>query len=172
MISTRTLRIAHACAGLGCQRGLPARNIAYCEFRAVFRVTTIAVGRLEDLERRGWSARRIERPQEPGHTERTVRVFLLHEQFPPTAIEKWCDEDSTGEGQTALCPRCEIDSVIGSASGYPITREFLGVDESSLVLTTRREITMAIRGRTHRRTRARGIASARVAGTPLHSTLK
>jgi hypothetical protein len=26
---------------------------------------------------------------------------------------------------TARCPRCGIDSVIGSASGYPITREFL-----------------------------------------------
>jgi len=26
---------------------------------------------------------------------------------------------------TALCPRCGIDSVIGSASGYPITADFL-----------------------------------------------
>jgi hypothetical protein len=26
---------------------------------------------------------------------------------------------------TALCPKCGIDSVIGSASGYPITQEFL-----------------------------------------------
>lgn len=25
----------------------------------------------------------------------------------------------------ATCPKCEIDSVIGSASGYPITKEFL-----------------------------------------------
>lgn len=34
----------------------------------------------------------------------------------------------TGEGQkvTALCPRCGIDSVIGSPSGYPVTPEFLG----------------------------------------------
>jgi hypothetical protein len=29
------------------------------------------------------------------------------------------------EGQTALCPKCGIDAVIGSASGYPISREFL-----------------------------------------------
>jgi hypothetical protein len=27
---------------------------------------------------------------------------------------------------TAWCPRCGIDSVIGSESGYPITEEFLG----------------------------------------------
>lgn len=35
-------------------------------------------------------------------------------------IEKWIDDR-----QTALCPRCSIDSVISSASGFPINREFL-----------------------------------------------
>lgn len=40
--------------------------------------------------------------------------------FPSTDIAEWIDDS-----QTALCPRCEVDSVIGSASGYPITREFL-----------------------------------------------
>jgi hypothetical protein len=42
--------------------------------------------------------------------------------FSPQEIETWLDE---GDG-TALCPRCCIDSVIGSASGLPITRAFLG----------------------------------------------
>jgi acetone carboxylase gamma subunit len=28
-------------------------------------------------------------------------------------------------GMCALCPRCEIDSVLGDASGYPITHDFL-----------------------------------------------
>jgi len=42
--------------------------------------------------------------------------------FGPQEIESWLSE---GDG-TALCPRCSIDSVIGSASGLPITREFLG----------------------------------------------
>jgi hypothetical protein len=65
-----------------------------------------------------------------GHRNQILRselcgCFYCLEEFPPTAIGEWCDEDSTGEGQTALCPRCGIDSVIGSASGYPITREFL-----------------------------------------------
>ena len=41
--------------------------------------------------------------------------------FPPAAIDSWLDE---GEG-TALCPRCRIDAVVGAASGYPITLEFL-----------------------------------------------
>jgi len=28
-------------------------------------------------------------------------------------------------GQTAVCPFCSTDAVIGSASGFPLTREFL-----------------------------------------------
>lgn len=35
-------------------------------------------------------------------------------------IEFWCDDEDT-----ALCPTCDIDSVIGSAAGFPITQEFL-----------------------------------------------
>jgi hypothetical protein len=30
-----------------------------------------------------------------------------------------------GGGSTALCPRCNIDSILADASGYPITTEFL-----------------------------------------------
>ena len=40
--------------------------------------------------------------------------------YPPAEIDGWCDD-----GKTALCPRCHIDSVIGTASGYPIERVFL-----------------------------------------------
>ncbi|WP_105175148.1 cytoplasmic protein [Pseudoalteromonas sp. T1lg122] len=36
------------------------------------------------------------------------------------SIEFWTDNDDT-----ALCPSCGIDSVIGDDSGYPITKEFL-----------------------------------------------
>jgi hypothetical protein len=46
--------------------------------------------------------------------------------YPPVEIHTWVDDDLSGVGQTALSPRCMIDSVIGSASGYPITEEFLG----------------------------------------------
>ncbi|MEC7525584.1 MAG: cytoplasmic protein [Myxococcota bacterium] len=35
------------------------------------------------------------------------------------AIEEWIGSD------TALCPKCGIDAVIGSASGYPIETDFL-----------------------------------------------
>jgi hypothetical protein len=45
--------------------------------------------------------------------------------FEPTEISEWIDEDKEGVGQTALCARCGVDSVIGSGSGFPITAEFL-----------------------------------------------
>ena len=46
--------------------------------------------------------------------------FYCFAIFPPSEIIEWTDD-----GQTALCPKCPVDSVIGSASGYPITLEFL-----------------------------------------------
>jgi hypothetical protein len=45
--------------------------------------------------------------------------------FPPSEIEEWIDTDEHEVGQTALCPKCGIDAVIGSKSSYPITKEFL-----------------------------------------------
>lgn len=46
--------------------------------------------------------------------------FCCFAIYAPTEIREWTD----GE-QTALCPRCGIDSMLGSASGWPIEREFL-----------------------------------------------
>lgn len=40
--------------------------------------------------------------------------------YPPADILEWTDG---GEG--GALPRCGIDAVIGSASGYPVTRDFL-----------------------------------------------
>ncbi|ACL64855.1 conserved hypothetical cytosolic protein [Anaeromyxobacter dehalogenans 2CP-1] len=51
--------------------------------------------------------------------------FYCLETFPPAKIEEWIAEDAAGVGKTALCPRCGIDSVIGSKSGLPTDREFL-----------------------------------------------
>ena len=47
--------------------------------------------------------------------------FCCLKTFPPTAIKTWWDSDN----QTPVCPKCGIDSVIGSASGFPITSDFL-----------------------------------------------
>jgi hypothetical protein len=41
--------------------------------------------------------------------------------FSPSEIAQWLKE---GTG-TALCPKCGIDAVIGSSSGFPITLDFL-----------------------------------------------
>jgi hypothetical protein len=46
--------------------------------------------------------------------------FYCLEVFPPREIQDWTDD-----GDTALCPKCGIDSVIGSVSGYSIQPGFL-----------------------------------------------
>jgi hypothetical protein len=46
--------------------------------------------------------------------------FYCFAIYPPTEIAEWIDKE-----RTAMCAKCGIDSVIGSASGYPITGEFL-----------------------------------------------
>jgi len=46
--------------------------------------------------------------------------FYCRENFDPSEIVEWTDDD-----QTAICPRCGIDSVIGSEGGFPLTKEFL-----------------------------------------------
>ena len=63
------------------------------------------------------------------HREEVIRseicgCFYCLSVFKPIEIEEWIDEKD-GIGQTAMCPRCGIDSVIGSDSGISITREFL-----------------------------------------------
>ena len=46
--------------------------------------------------------------------------FYCLRTFPQTEIADWIDDE-----QTAICPYRLVDSVIGSASGYPITANFL-----------------------------------------------
>jgi hypothetical protein len=48
--------------------------------------------------------------------------FCCLKIFNPEEIKSWTDA-----GETAICPYCEIDSVIGKNSGFPITEEFLKV---------------------------------------------
>jgi hypothetical protein len=55
----------------------------------------------------------------------TCGCFYCLEIFAPAAIEDWTDENSEDIERTALCPKCGIDAVIGSASGFPVTKEFL-----------------------------------------------
>ncbi len=46
--------------------------------------------------------------------------FYCLKIFSPTEITEWWDDEDT-----AVCPYCGIDSVIGESSGFPITRTFL-----------------------------------------------
>jgi hypothetical protein len=66
--------------------------------------------------------------------------FYCLETFVPTEIEDWVEErprynnredlESPEMTKSAICPKCGIDSVIGSASGIPLTAEFLGLMKS------------------------------------------
>ena len=47
--------------------------------------------------------------------------FYCLKIFEPSQIEDWID-DTSG---TAICPYCDVDSVIGAYTGFPITTEFL-----------------------------------------------
>jgi len=47
--------------------------------------------------------------------------FYCREMFVPTEIKHWIKDSKL----TAQCPYCLIDSVIGDASGIPITKAFL-----------------------------------------------
>jgi hypothetical protein len=46
--------------------------------------------------------------------------FYCCAMFPARDIADWTDD-----GDTALCPKCGIDSVIGDRSGFPVSVEFL-----------------------------------------------
>ena len=45
--------------------------------------------------------------------------FSCMETFDAATISEWID--GPGPAATALCPKCGIDSVIGDASGLPVT---------------------------------------------------
>ena len=48
--------------------------------------------------------------------------FQCGSRFAPAAITEWVRD---AKDDTAFCPHCDIDAVLGDASGYPITPEFL-----------------------------------------------
>ena len=55
----------------------------------------------------------------------TAGCFYCCKIFSPDEINDWHREDCKELEPLALCPKCGIDSVIGSASGYPIEHSFL-----------------------------------------------
>lgn len=52
--------------------------------------------------------------------------FHCGKLFKPEDVINWCDNDGRGDC-TALCPYCDIDSVIGDACGVEISDDLLYV---------------------------------------------
>ena len=48
--------------------------------------------------------------------------FHCLETFTKDEIEEWVE---TEDGMSAVCPKCEVESVIGDAAGLPLTQELL-----------------------------------------------
>ena len=55
---------------------------------------------------------------------RQCGCFHCGQVFRPTEIVRWKDVED-GVGQTALCPKCGLEAVLGDKSGYPLTSRFL-----------------------------------------------
>lgn len=51
---------------------------------------------------------------------RICGCFYCQEIFSPTIIKEYTDNNDT-----AICPFCHIDSIVGDASGFDITPQFL-----------------------------------------------
>ena len=56
---------------------------------------------------------------------KTCGCFYCISIFHPSEIVEWIHENGDEEEQTALCPKCGIDSVLGDISGYNISKSFL-----------------------------------------------
>ncbi len=50
--------------------------------------------------------------------------FHCLEIFDASEIEDWVETEGA-HSQSAVCPHCDVESVIGDAAGYPLTEEFL-----------------------------------------------
>lgn len=58
--------------------------------------------------------------------DRICGCFYCMEIYSPKEIKEWVSGDADWtKTDTAFCPKCGVDAVIGESSGYPITKEFL-----------------------------------------------
>ncbi len=61
---------------------------------------------------------------------KTCGCFYCLSIFPPSEIEEWIEESKDcprGSGRTAVCPKCNIDSVLPESEQYKITNKLLEV---------------------------------------------
>ena len=58
--------------------------------------------------------------------DRLCGCFYCLRIYSPSEIKEWLVEETAIDWRgTAICPYCDVDSVIGESSGFPITREFM-----------------------------------------------
>lgn len=88
------------------------------------------------MSSRGWPPGRDEAPLHRAHdyssshraevlASALCACFYCLATYPPPDIVDWIGDDEAGVGQTAICPKCGVDSVLGEKAGFPLTREFL-----------------------------------------------
>ncbi|MES1954185.1 hypothetical protein SAHY_06373 [Salinisphaera hydrothermalis EPR70] len=63
---------------------------------------------------------------------RVLGCFVCVTRFEVSAVDTWWDPDDHGIGQTATCPYCGLDTVIGDAMGVELTDDLLSALEGYL----------------------------------------
>ena len=51
--------------------------------------------------------------------------YYCLKEFDPSKIKEWIPELDPEIEETALCPYCDMDSVLPEKSGFPLTEDFL-----------------------------------------------
>jgi len=51
----------------------------------------------------------------------TCGCFFCLNKYPSKQVVDWVNEEQ--KARTGICPECGIDSVLGDASGYPVSEE-------------------------------------------------
>jgi hypothetical protein len=59
------------------------------------------------------------------NASKSCGCFYCMAIFESREIREWTDQDEADVGQTALCPKCGIDSVIGDKAGFSMSEDFL-----------------------------------------------
>ena len=82
-----------------------------------------------------WDAAREHASRHRAEVQASARCacFFCFHTFPQTAIKAWVDSD-----QTALCPACGIDAVIGDASKHRLDGTFLRQMHTRFFASTRK----------------------------------
>jgi len=82
-----------------------------------------------------WDAAREHASRHRAEIQASARCgcFFCFHTFPNTEIRAWVDSD-----QTALCPACGIDAVIGDASKHRLDSKFLRQMHTHFFSSTRR----------------------------------